>query len=203
MGCWTGLLMQACRLSCLLTRNVLHDLSRISSLHRKNWPKRPNLRIALTNCSNSPALLSSPWNLWNSGQLTLQRTVLKLAFAERITYCRKTGLRTPETTLPFKVLRGFDGQQCLMAGRQGFEPWERSHVQRFSRPPHSTTLPPPRSAGGLRRRRATRKRKLPPPAILSVLPPPAPTKLAKIGKRRAGCCPSPSFYNRRWGTGFS
>ena len=31
-----------------------------------------------------------------------------------------------------------------MAGRQGFEPWERSHVQRFSRPPHSTTLPPPR-----------------------------------------------------------
>ncbi len=50
------------------------------------------------------AFLASPWKLWKSGQLTLQRTVLKLAFAERITYCRKTGLRTPETTLPFKVL---------------------------------------------------------------------------------------------------
>ena len=41
--------------------------------------------------------------------------------------------------------------QNKVAGRQGFEPWERSHVQRFSRPPHSTTLPPPRSDGGLRR----------------------------------------------------
>ena len=89
--------------------------------------------------------LASPWKLWESGQLTLQRTVLKLAFAERIAYCRKTGLRTPQTTLPFKVLAGVQGQKCEMAGRQGFEPWERSHVQRFSRPPHSTTLPPPRS----------------------------------------------------------
>jgi len=29
-----------------------------------------------------------------------------------------------------------------MAERQGFEPWEPVKVQRFSRPPHSTTLPP-------------------------------------------------------------
>ena len=32
-----------------------------------------------------------------------------------------------------------------VAGRQGFEPWDGSHHQRFSRPPHSTTLPPPRT----------------------------------------------------------
>ena len=68
------------------------------------------------------ALLASPWKLWESGQLTLQRTVLKLAFAERITYCRKTGLRTPETTLPFKALAGVQGQKCEMAGSGGFEP---------------------------------------------------------------------------------
>ncbi|CAN0555730.1 unnamed protein product, partial [Laminaria digitata] len=32
---------------------------------------------------------------------------------------------------------------CLerLAEAQGFEPWGRSHAQRFSRPPHSTTLP--------------------------------------------------------------
>jgi hypothetical protein len=29
-----------------------------------------------------------------------------------------------------------------VAEEVGFEPTERSHVQRFSRPPHSTTLPP-------------------------------------------------------------
>ncbi len=43
-----------------------------------------------------------------------------------------------------------DRMYVIVAGRQGFEPWERSHVQRFSRPPHSTTLPPPRSGGGFR-----------------------------------------------------
>ena len=30
----------------------------------------------------------------------------------------------------------------LLAEREGFEPSVRLHVQRFSRPPHSTTLPP-------------------------------------------------------------
>ena len=34
-----------------------------------------------------------------------------------------------------------------MAEEEGFEPPERSHAQRFSRPPHSTTLPPAR--GGM------------------------------------------------------
>ncbi len=63
----------------------------------------------------------------------------KLAFAERINYCRKTGFRTPKTNLPFQVLAGFTGHNCEMAERQGFEPWERLHAQRFSRPPRSTT----------------------------------------------------------------
>ena len=87
------------------------------------------------------AFLASPWKLWESGQLTLQRTVLKLVFAERIAYCRKTGLRTPKTTLPFKVLGGIDGQKCLMAEEVGFEPTVDFHLRRFSRPVHSTTLP--------------------------------------------------------------
>ena len=29
----------------------------------------------------------------------------------------------------------------VVAEEQGFEPWVRSHVRRFSRPVHSTTLP--------------------------------------------------------------
>ena len=85
--------------------------------------------------------LASPWKLWNSGHLTLRRTVLKLAFTNRITYHRKTGLRTPQTTLPFKVLEGLSGQKCLMAEEVGFEPTDDFHHRRFSRPVHSTTLP--------------------------------------------------------------
>jgi len=38
------------------------------------------------------SFLANPWKLWESGQLTLKRTVLKLAFSERIAYCRNEGL---------------------------------------------------------------------------------------------------------------
>jgi len=45
-----------------------------------------------------PALqfLANPWKLWESGNTTLRRLVLKLAFADRITYHRNLGARTPE-----------------------------------------------------------------------------------------------------------
>lgn len=58
--------------------------------------------------------LANPWKLWASGNLTLQRTVLKLAFGERLTYCRNEGYRTPKTTLPFRVLAGISSQQEIM-----------------------------------------------------------------------------------------
>ncbi len=85
--------------------------------------------------------LANPWKLWDSGQLTLQRTVLKLAFAERIAYCRKTGLRTPQTTLPFKVLAGVQGQKGGMAETKGFEPSIPFPVYSLSRGAPSTTRP--------------------------------------------------------------
>ena len=66
--------------------------------------------------------LSNPCKLWDSGQLALRRTVLKLAFSERITYCRNGGLRTPKTTLPFKLLTDFRKGNCEMARPAGFEP---------------------------------------------------------------------------------
>ncbi|MFQ6549895.1 recombinase family protein [Aestuariibius sp. 2305UL40-4] len=68
------------------------------------------------------AFLASPWKLWASGNLPLQRTVLKLAFAERLAYCRKEGLRTPKTTLPFKALEAFSTGEREMARWGGFEP---------------------------------------------------------------------------------
>ena len=50
--------------------------------------------------------LSNPWKLWETGHVGLRRTVLKLAFADRIKYCRNEGPRTPEFSLPFKALGG-------------------------------------------------------------------------------------------------
>lgn len=57
----------------------------------------------------SLAFLSNPWKLWDTGQVSLRRTVLKLAFAERIKYTRNEDPRTPEISLPFKALTCFSG----------------------------------------------------------------------------------------------
>ncbi len=86
--------------------------------------------------------LSNPWKLWESGDLAHRRTVLKLAFQERLSYCRENGLRTPKTTLPFNMLAGVFESKGVMAERQGFEPWVPVKAQRFSRPPRSTTPAP-------------------------------------------------------------
>jgi len=55
-----------------------------------------------------PALqfLANPWKIWESGQITLRRMVLKLAFTDRITYHRNQGARTTKIALPFKALGG-------------------------------------------------------------------------------------------------
>ena len=61
------------------------------------------------------AFLTNPWKLWESGEITLRRLVLKLAFADRIRYCRNEGARTPEIALPFKALGGV----CVGGVRNG------------------------------------------------------------------------------------
>ncbi|WP_027263376.1 hypothetical protein [Sedimentitalea nanhaiensis] len=48
--------------------------------------------------------LSNPWKIWETGHLGLRRTVIRMAFSEPVSYCRKTGLRTAKTTLPFNML---------------------------------------------------------------------------------------------------
>ncbi len=65
--------------------------------------------------------LSNPWNLWNSGQMHLRKTVLRLTFADRMAYRREQGFRTPQVTEPFRVL-GNMTQNCEMAHLRGFEP---------------------------------------------------------------------------------
>lgn len=58
-----------------------------------------------------PALqfITNPWKLWESGNITLRRLVLKLAFADRLEYDRKTGPRAANFAFPFKALTGILG----------------------------------------------------------------------------------------------
>jgi hypothetical protein len=68
--------------------------------------------------------LANPWKLWETGNVALRRTVLKLAFADRIQYDRNEGARTSKISLPFKVLERFaDPKVCNGAGGE-----TRSHV---------------------------------------------------------------------------
>jgi site-specific DNA recombinase len=39
--------------------------------------------------------LASPWQLWTSDRIEDKRTVLKLAFADRLTHTEEQGFRTP------------------------------------------------------------------------------------------------------------
>ena len=62
--------------------------------------------------------LSNPYKLWAFGEFSHKRTVLKLAFSDRLTYNRKTGLRTPKIALPFKVFEGFHDNNLRMVGHR-------------------------------------------------------------------------------------
>ncbi len=51
--------------------------------------------------------LSSPCKLWQTGRFDMQRLVLTLAFPGHLTYCRETGFRTPQPSVPFSFFQTF------------------------------------------------------------------------------------------------
>ena len=68
------------------------------------------------------SFLANPWNLWDSDQFGLKRLVLRLAFTDRIAFCRETGYRTPKTALPFKALEDLSMGKFEMVPLAGLEP---------------------------------------------------------------------------------
>ena len=91
---------------------------RIEKLERERLRVQGQLEAACKPKAGSaeclePALqfFSNPWKLWASGRMEMRRLVLRLAFDEPLAYCRKTGPRTPKTTLPFNMLGGLSGGQ--------------------------------------------------------------------------------------------
>ncbi len=87
--------------------------------------------------------LSNPWKLWKSGNLIAQRTVLRLAFAEKISFARNEGLRTPKTNLLFKVLEDFSNKK-INGGETGIRTLEtvpRLHTFQACAFDHSATSP--------------------------------------------------------------
>ncbi|MBO9477230.1 recombinase family protein [Shimia sp. R11_0] len=65
--------------------------------------------------------LSNPWKIWESGNLTLRKNVLRMAFIEPLAYNRKSGFRTPQTSVIFEFLADFTSK-CEMVPPHGLEP---------------------------------------------------------------------------------
>ncbi len=86
-------------------RHVLRD--RIADTSRPLQSFEESFRTPMT-------FLANPWKLWESGQLGARRTVLKLVFSDRLRYARNDGFRTPDFSLPFKMLADFSGAKSRM-----------------------------------------------------------------------------------------
>jgi hypothetical protein len=66
--------------------------------------------------------LASPWEVWGKASYELKRTIMRLVFSASINVSRETGLRTAETTLPFKALQFVSTSGSQMVHPTGFEP---------------------------------------------------------------------------------
>ena len=91
-------------------------------LAKSGHPQRPfdeMFELALS-------FLANPQKLWASGEIALQKTVLRLAFADRLAYAREGGFRTPKMALPFKLLEQISMGKCEMAERAGLKNRSRS-----------------------------------------------------------------------------
>ena len=65
--------------------------------------------------------LTNPLKIWRNNGFAEKRAVLKLTFKDRITYLRNGLYRTPDLTLPFKVLDTFLGLEKRMVPDGGLE----------------------------------------------------------------------------------
>ena len=66
--------------------------------------------------------LSSPWELWDSGDYQQQRLLLKLAVPKPIPYCKENGFSNREFTLPFNILGDLSMHENKLVGPEGLEP---------------------------------------------------------------------------------
>ncbi|MCR9089229.1 MAG: recombinase family protein [Rhodobacteraceae bacterium] len=103
--------------------------ARVSQLEREKLLIAEQIEKPLPNSGTAAELfehallfLANPWKIWEKGSLQVRRMVLRLVFAEPISYSPEQGVRTPKTTIPFRYLGGLGGEKMGMARWGGFEP---------------------------------------------------------------------------------
>lgn len=66
-------------------------------------------------------ILANPCNIWERGSIGYRHAILKMAFTDRLVYCRGGGFRTPKTSIVFRALDRFCGQKEALAEGKRFE----------------------------------------------------------------------------------
>ena len=87
---------------------------KLSQATTKNGSKTKSLELSLQ-------ILANPWKIWENGTLLHRRMLLRLAFADYLTYCRNEGYRTPKISIPFKVLDDIQSNKCKMVLQERIE----------------------------------------------------------------------------------
>ena len=67
-------------------------------------------------------LFANPHRILAKGTFQKNHAVIKIAFSDSLAYSRKTGLRTPKTSIPFKALGIFNDGENKMVRPAGLEP---------------------------------------------------------------------------------
>ncbi len=66
--------------------------------------------------------LANPHKMWATGESENQKTVLRLTFANRLSYVRNEGFQTAEMSRPFSLLQQMNEEDYEMVEGAGFEP---------------------------------------------------------------------------------
>jgi site-specific DNA recombinase len=98
-----------------LEREKVLALEKLSSAGKPKHTFEESLEHAMR-------FLANPWHVWDNSDLAMKKTVLRLASAEPLPYCRNQGLRTPNLAFPFKALGEICSGKSEMAHPTGFEP---------------------------------------------------------------------------------
>jgi len=100
-------------------QDLSHEKALLSEKIKGNAKPRADFK---TTYRTAMAFLANPYRLWCSDKLEDKRAVLKLVFAQNLSYIKNEGYQTVKTTLPFKVLRDFKTGRELMVPPVGIEP---------------------------------------------------------------------------------
>ncbi len=94
-----------------LERKRILKTGQLDTMKAKNTGSKLDFETSYRTVMN---FIENPSVLWRCGRIKCQRAALKFTFAGHLSWCRKTGYRTAELSLPFKLLGRMTGHEFAL-----------------------------------------------------------------------------------------